>query len=108
MQLKRAAEENAVLLGGQKLCDRAVSVAQRLGLSSASFLQLLRHYMAQAADQDAAGLNNEMLRTLMARFLLLLRACPKSTPALSASEQCPVRLRPCGLNSHDSLTGERH
>ena len=88
MQLKRAAEENAVLLGGQKLCDSAASVARRLGISSASFLQLVRHCMTQAAAQDAADLDNGTLRSLMARLLLLLSAthhhsCTLSTRAVS-------------------------
>lgn len=84
MQLKRAAEENAALLGGQKLCKRAVSVAGRLGISSSSFLQIMRHYIAQAADQDTADLDDGTLRNLMARFPTL-QCCPPCQKSSLAS-----------------------
>ena len=38
MQTKRAAEENAILLGGKKLRAGVVGVAGRLGISESSFL----------------------------------------------------------------------
>jgi len=86
VRLKRAAVENAVLFGDKKLCNCAAFVSRRLGISCSSLLQTMRHYMVETADQDAAGLDDEMLRNMKVRCpsLQCCSPCHESTPALEA------------------------
>ena len=83
MQLTRAAEENAVLLCGTKLCQRAASVSERLCDSCGALLQTLRHYMAGAADQ--AELDDATLRNMKVRCPTLQRCPPCHKGGLASS-----------------------
>ena len=84
MQTKRAAEENAILLGGKKLRAGAADVARRLGIRESSFLRAMRHYMTEAENPGTAAMSEKALRSTRVRC----PACQFCIQCLIDQAQC--------------------